>query len=79
MQIYVKFFGRKAGALGISYWHTATVELNDARNYDNIVSAIYKAGFENVKLYECSVENPIVLTNDEVLFNNSNGLVRPII
>lgn len=78
MIYYTKFFGKKAGALGICYWNVATVEINgeDIINcqvegcdvdhvHDAIKDRLYDMGYEAVSHIDYRLTAPYVLTMEE--------------
>ena len=55
-QIHAKFFGRKAGALGICFYRTITLH-SQSESFDDVREAIYSYGYENVTVIEeCTIK-----------------------
>lgn len=75
MQLHAKFFGKKAEALGVSYYHTIALH-SESDSFEDVRKAIYLCGYESVTVLDVSISTDRVLTSDEKIYNSAPGLVR---
>lgn len=58
-RITVRFYGRKAGAIGVSYWMTHTYVVPASLDADHRRVALYEEGFEDISGFVVLQDDPV--------------------